>query len=103
VRTEPANAKVRILGSSIGYYDGIKLKPGSYAIEVSALGYKSQNIVQELNLEERSKTVSVSLQREYTSSFSNREEAYSNEKNNNSESSANIEAADLIKQFRMKK
>ncbi|MBK8537346.1 MAG: PEGA domain-containing protein [Candidatus Competibacteraceae bacterium] len=39
VRPEPADAQIRLLGSSVAYQAGVALPPGSYEIEVSRDGY----------------------------------------------------------------
>lgn len=43
IKTEPENATVRFLDSNQNYYDGVKLDPGTYHIEVSADDYKSES------------------------------------------------------------
>ena len=42
VRTEPANARVRLVNSSFTYRSGVQLPPGTYTVEASASGYKTQ-------------------------------------------------------------
>jgi hypothetical protein len=42
VRVEPADAKIRLLDSSIAYQPGVALVPGNYEIEVSREGYLSR-------------------------------------------------------------
>ena len=42
VRTDPASARVRLLGTKTTYKSGISLAPGAYTVEVSQAGYESQ-------------------------------------------------------------
>ena len=42
VRTDPANARVRLLGTKTIYKPGVSLPPGAYTVEVSQPGYESQ-------------------------------------------------------------
>ena len=42
VRTDPPNARVRLLGTKAAYKPGVLLPPGSYTVEVSQAGYESQ-------------------------------------------------------------
>ena len=42
VRTDPPNARVRLLGTKAAYKPGIALPPGAYTVEVSQKGYESQ-------------------------------------------------------------
>src|SRR5262245_17698996 len=40
VESIPADANVKITGSSDSYYPGIRLKPGRYELDISAPGYQ---------------------------------------------------------------
>ena len=42
VRTDPANAQVKLLGTKVTYKPGVSLPPGTYTVEVSQTGYESQ-------------------------------------------------------------
>jgi hypothetical protein len=42
VRTDPPNARVRLLGTKTAYKSGVSLPPGAYTVEVSQTGYESQ-------------------------------------------------------------
>jgi len=42
VRTDPASARVRLLGTKTAYKPGVSLAPGTYTVEVSQAGYESQ-------------------------------------------------------------
>jgi hypothetical protein len=42
VRTDPSNARVRLLGTKAAYKPGVLLPPGAYTVEVSQTGYESQ-------------------------------------------------------------
>lgn len=42
VRTEPADAQIRLLGIRARYWPGIELAPGSYTVEISRSGYETQ-------------------------------------------------------------
>ncbi len=42
VRTDPANAQVRLVGAKTRYKPGVSLPPGTYTVEVSQKGYESQ-------------------------------------------------------------
>ena len=44
VRTDPANARVRLVGVKTAYKPGVTLPPGNYTVEVSQKGYESQQI-----------------------------------------------------------
>ena len=44
VRTDPADARVRLLGTSTTYRPGVALAPGSYTVEVSRSGYDAQRL-----------------------------------------------------------
>lgn len=44
VRTEPAEARVRLVSSSYTYRPGILLPPGSYTLEVGERGYQSKRV-----------------------------------------------------------
>ncbi len=61
VETMPENARVRILNIPPVYHPGIKLKPGSYHIEVSAKRYAKQK--KWVSLDNTDKTVKFILQK----------------------------------------
>jgi formylglycine-generating enzyme required for sulfatase activity len=61
VNRTPRNARVRILNIKEKYYDGIRLEPGKYRIEVSKKGYKK--IKRLITLGEADKTVTVKLKK----------------------------------------
>ena len=42
VRTDPADAQVRLVGTKTSYKPGVALPPGTYTVEVSQKGYESQ-------------------------------------------------------------
>jgi hypothetical protein len=42
VRTDPSNARVRLVGAKTSYKSGVLLPPGTYTVEVSQAGYASQ-------------------------------------------------------------
>ncbi len=42
VRSDPADARVRLLGTKTAYKSGVSLPPGSYTVEVSRTGYETQ-------------------------------------------------------------
>jgi hypothetical protein len=44
VRPDPADARVRLRGTSTVYRPGLLLAPGSYTVEVSSLGYETRQI-----------------------------------------------------------
>ena len=44
VRPDPADARVRLLGTSTAYRPGVALAPGSYTVEVSRSGYDAQRL-----------------------------------------------------------
>ncbi|MDG4561006.1 MAG: CsgG/HfaB family protein [Candidatus Competibacter sp.] len=44
VHTEPANARIRLLGIRPSYQPGIQLAPGSYTVEVSQSGYETRQV-----------------------------------------------------------
>ncbi|HRX70285.1 MAG: hypothetical protein KDJ22_00955 [Candidatus Competibacteraceae bacterium] len=44
LRTDPADAQVRLLGIKPRYQPGIALEPGSYTVEVSRSGYQTQRL-----------------------------------------------------------
>jgi len=44
VRTDPADAQVRLLGTRTVYRPGVALAPGSYTVDVSRSGYDSQRL-----------------------------------------------------------
>ena len=59
INRTPVNAKVRILNIKPKYYDGIRLKPGNYHIEVSKHGYKK--FKQWVTLGKANKSLNVKL------------------------------------------
>ena len=63
VNTEPAEARVRILNIGPRYHPGIELSPGSYHVEVSAPGYRTDTQWVQLSAGQ-SKEVRVSLEAE---------------------------------------
>ncbi len=44
VKAEPANARIRILNIKPKFYQGMKLRPGRYLLEISAKGYKKKKM-----------------------------------------------------------
>ncbi|MFZ1861057.1 MAG: hypothetical protein WAV81_10405, partial [Candidatus Competibacter sp.] len=44
VQADPADARVRLLGSKIAYRPGVSLPPGGYTVEVSRAGYETQRL-----------------------------------------------------------
>ncbi|MCP5451023.1 MAG: hypothetical protein H6972_10875 [Gammaproteobacteria bacterium] len=44
VHTDPANARIRLLGIRPSYQPGIQLAPGSYTVEVSQSGYETRQV-----------------------------------------------------------
>lgn len=42
VQTDPASAKVRLVGSKTAYQSGVTLAPGTYSVEVSQKGYETR-------------------------------------------------------------
>ncbi len=42
VRSDPPDARVRLLGTKTAYKSGVSLPPGSYTVEVSRTGYETQ-------------------------------------------------------------
>ena len=44
VHTEPANARIRLLGIRPSYQPGIQLAPGSYTVEISQSGYETRQV-----------------------------------------------------------
>ncbi len=44
MRPDPADARVRLLGTSTAYRPGVALAPGSYTVEVSRSGYDAQRL-----------------------------------------------------------
>jgi hypothetical protein len=80
VKTTPYDARVRILNIKPKYYDEIKLKPGSYKIEVSKSGYTPQvtqfylytnSQVFEVELKKKKKSNIVTLNRNRKHTFKN--------------------------------
>ncbi|MCP4694006.1 MAG: PEGA domain-containing protein, partial [Desulfobacterales bacterium] len=48
VKTEPKNARVKVLNSTTKFYQGMELEPARYHIEASAPGYKTRKILSAL-------------------------------------------------------
>ena len=61
VNTTPYNATVKILNITPQYYDGIKLTPGDYKIQVTKSGYEKVNKI--VWISDASKTISISLKK----------------------------------------
>jgi len=59
VRTDPANARVKLLGTKTVYKPGVSLPPGTYTAEVSQKGYESQRTT--ARIVDGDATVSVAL------------------------------------------
>ena len=49
VRPDPADARVRLRGTSIVYQPGISLSPGSYTVEVSKVGYETKQLTVQIS------------------------------------------------------
>ena len=60
VETMPTEARIRILNIQPKFYQGMKLEPGRYHVEVSAKGYKTKRMWIELGAEDDSR-INVSL------------------------------------------
>nr|MBC8554072.1 carboxypeptidase regulatory-like domain-containing protein [Candidatus Brocadiales bacterium] len=44
VKTEPAGVRIRVLNIGPKFYQGMKLKPGRYHVEVSVEGYRTKKM-----------------------------------------------------------
>jgi len=44
IRTDPTNARVRLVNSSFSYRPGVRLPPGAYTVEVSRSGYETKQV-----------------------------------------------------------
>jgi formylglycine-generating enzyme required for sulfatase activity len=70
IQTYPENATVKILNISPKFYQGIKLSPGDYHLEVSAPGYKSQKKRITLSAgEDKDLSVQLSPAKKFTNSL----------------------------------
>ncbi len=61
VRTDPANARVRLVGTKTSYKPGVALPPGTYTVEVSQKGYESQRAT--ARIVDSDATIAVTLAR----------------------------------------
>lgn len=59
VRTEPSDAQIRLLNSSISYQPGVRLPPGDYEIEVGQSGYQAHR--ESVKIVDRDVVVTVML------------------------------------------
>ena len=59
VRTDPANARVKLLGIKTAYKPGIALAPGSYTVEVSQRDYETRQVP--VRIVDSDATISVTL------------------------------------------
>lgn len=62
VRTDPVEAKVRLVGTKTRYKTGVLLPPGSYTLEVSQAGYETKRTT--VRIEDNDVTASVALVRQ---------------------------------------
>lgn len=62
VRADPADARVRLLGTRTAYRAGVALAPGSYTVEVSRSGYDAQRLT--VRIADSDVTVPVALTRQ---------------------------------------
>lgn len=61
VRTQPAEASVRLLNSPIPYQPGVRLPPGNYEIEIGQTGYIASR--KSVKIDDRDVTIDVELEK----------------------------------------
>jgi len=64
VRPDPADARVRLLGSRTEYRPGVTLPPGNYTVEVSKPGYDAQRLTARIADNDVMMTVALAKQPE---------------------------------------